>query len=122
MQPLRGLLDQDGNIPPETQAALEKVLQALVNGSQEIEVVKPETCDCGAYPFPHRKGGGQCRFASSGTKGLSKAQRRLFRRIQDTSVDPDELNHLEKRSLKALLRKGRVEIDGATGRLKVANE
>jgi hypothetical protein len=27
----------------------------------EVEIrVKPEVCDCGAYPFPHRKGGGRC--------------------------------------------------------------
>jgi hypothetical protein len=24
-------------------------------------VVKPEVCHCGAYPFPHRKGGGRCK-------------------------------------------------------------
>jgi len=29
--------------------------------STKIEiVVKPEVCHCAAYPFPHRKGGGQC--------------------------------------------------------------
>ncbi len=120
-QLLRGILDKDGNIPQETQAALEKILQAPPDGTQEIEVVvKPEKCDCGAYPFPHRKGGGQCQFAS-GDKGLSKAQKQFFRRIKDTAVDRDELNHLEKRSLNALLRKGRVEIDEATGRLKAAD-
>ncbi len=29
------------------------------NGSTKVEVVvRPEVCDCGAYPFPHRRGGG----------------------------------------------------------------
>ena len=29
--------------------------------SARVEVVvKPEVCDCRAYPFPHRKGGGRC--------------------------------------------------------------